>query len=267
MSRIVPVTGGSLSVDVQGTGKPIVLVHGFPLDRRMWREQIGPLSATHQVINPDLRGFGQSVVTPGETTMVQMADDLAAMLDGLAVREPVVLCGLSMGGYIAWQFFLRHRDRLAGLILCDTRAVADSPDSAALRHKAAAQVLADGPEALAEAMHHRMFSRSTKEHRTQITTFIREMMLGQSREGIAAAARGLAARIDATPVLAQIDVPALLVVGNEDKISPADEMRDMARQIRGAEFAEIPDVGHMAPLEAPGPVNAAMLAFLDRNGL
>src|SRR5438477_10780764 len=117
----------------RGRGTPLVLVHGYPLDHSMWQGQIEGLSDMCRVIAPDLRGFGKSSVTPGVVTMEQMADDVAALLDELSITERIIFCGLSMGGYVAWQFAFRHRPRLAKLILCDTRAVADSLEVASGR--------------------------------------------------------------------------------------------------------------------------------------
>ena len=114
-----------LNVLDEGQGPPLLLVHGFPLDHTMWREQIQHFRGTHRVIAPDLRGFGQSDVTPGTITMQRHAEDLAHLLDALRVKNPVCLCGLSMGGYIAWQFVQMHHGRLGSLILCDTKAGAD----------------------------------------------------------------------------------------------------------------------------------------------
>src|SRR5436853_6628031 len=120
-STMAVVQAGNVRLNVveRGRGTPLVLLHGYPLDHSMWRRQIDGLSDICRLIAPDLRGFGGSSVTPGTATMEQMADDLAALLDTLKIDEPVVVCGLSMGGYVAWQFALRHRSRLAKLILCD----------------------------------------------------------------------------------------------------------------------------------------------------
>src|SRR5687768_13865152 len=119
----VKVHDGQLHYFDTGRGTPLLLVHGFPLDHTMWQVQIDGLAERYRVIAPDLRGFGQSSVTQGLVTMQRMADDIAELLSGIKLSEPVVFCGLSMGGYVAWQFALRHRQRLARLILCDTRAV------------------------------------------------------------------------------------------------------------------------------------------------
>src|SRR4051812_47482628 len=120
-----------LNVVQRGNGTPLLLAHGYPLDHTMWRGQLDGLADGCRVIAPDLRGFGASGVTPGVVTMEQLADDMARLLEALQIKDPIVFCGLSMGGYVAWQFALRHRPRLARLILCDTRAMADPPEAAA----------------------------------------------------------------------------------------------------------------------------------------
>src|SRR5689334_18519351 len=123
----------SLHVVDQGRGQPLLLVHGFPLDHTMWRGQIDALSKTHRVLAPDLRGFGKSSPVGGDDavlTMAQLADDLATMLTALQITEPVTFCGLSMGGYVAWQFAARHTGLLRRLILCDTKAAADTKEAA-----------------------------------------------------------------------------------------------------------------------------------------
>ncbi|MGE3777939.1 MAG: alpha/beta fold hydrolase, partial [Pirellulaceae bacterium] len=140
-------TGGlTWEVAQRGKGVPLLLVHGFPLDHTMWQKQLDDLSQVCRVVAPDLRGFGRSEVTPGMVSMGQFADDLAALLDALQISEPMIFCGLSMGGYVAWQFWRRHRSRLRGLILCDTRSVADSPEAAAGRRTTADKVVAQGPQ-------------------------------------------------------------------------------------------------------------------------
>ena len=146
-----------LAVVERGTGMPLLLVHGFPLDHSMWNAQIEALGRQWRAIAPDLRGFGASQVTPGTGSMEQMADDLAALLDTLQVTEPVVLIGLSMGGYVAFQFLRRHAHRLRALVLCDTRAVPDTAEGAAGRHKLAAQVLEQGAAPVADAMLPKLF--------------------------------------------------------------------------------------------------------------
>lgn len=255
-----------LNVLDDGQGPVLLFVHGFPLDHTMWREQVRRFRHTHRVIVPDLRGFGQSGVTPGTVTMQRYADDLAKLLDALHVRQPVCLCGLSMGGYIAWQFAQLHRRRLGWLILCDTRAVAD--DEAGQRNRAvlATRVLKEGPDFIAASMPEKLFSGRTRSDKAELVADIQAVIRRTSPDGIAAASRGMAARPDVTPLLATIDVPTLVICGTEDAISTLDEMRTIAAAIPGAEFVPIEGAGHMAPLEEPGPVNAAIDHFLARRG-
>lgn len=250
-----------LAVADEGTGPPLVLVHGFPLHHGMWQPQIDGLRDRCRVLAPDLRGFGRSGVTPGTVTMAQFADDLAALLDRLHISEPVVLAGLSMGGYIAWEFFKRHRPRLRGLALLDTRAVADSPEAARGRSLLAQRVLREGTGPLAEMLP-RLLGRTTRDENPAVADSVRQMILAADPRGVAAAALGMAARHDAVELLPRIDLPTLVVVGEEDSISTADEMRGMAEAIPGARFVSVPRAGHLTTLEAPHSVNQALEDFL-----
>lgn len=247
----------------QGSGPPLLLVHGFPLDHTMWVGQIDELADKHRVIAPDLRGFGSSTVTAGTVTMEQMADDLACLLDALEIRDPVTFCGLSMGGYVAWQFFRRHRAKLARLILCDTRAQADTDQAAALRRETAERVLAEGPGFVADAMIDKLFAPTTHSDHPGRIQATRDTILSTAPDGIAAAARGMAQRPDMTRLLPEIDVPTLVLCGRHDAISTVDEMRQIAAAIPAARFVEISAAGHMAPLENPAEVNQAIRLFLD----
>jgi pimeloyl-ACP methyl ester carboxylesterase len=252
----------SLNVVERGSGTPLLLAHGFPLDRSMWAGQLDGLADKCRVIAPDLRGFGASDVVPGVATMQQMADDLAGLLDALSIREPVVFCGLSMGGYVAWQFLLRHRARLAKLILCDTRAIADTPEAAAGRLKTAEQVLKEGPGIVADAMLPKLFAPNTQKDQPQIVEATRQVMLSTKAAGIAAALYGLAQRPDVTAELPKIDLPALVLCGEHDAISPPAEMEQFASKMPQAKFVKITAAGHMSPLEATAAVNAAIRMFL-----
>lgn len=258
---------GSVSLNVidEGGGPPILLVHGFPLDQTMWRSQVSDLSKNFRVIAPDLRGFGSSSPITGDdtvVTMAQFADDLAAMLTALQVKERVTFCGLSMGGYIAWQFAARHADKLARLILCDTKAAADTKEAAEGRHKLAAKVLAEGSEVAADAMLPKLFSKRAIESQAACVEETRQVILRTAPQTIAAALRGMAAREDFTSKLETIKIPTLVLCGAEDIITPASEMRAMAAAIPRAQYVEIPSAGHMSPLEAPQAVNQAMRGFL-----
>jgi 3-oxoadipate enol-lactonase len=253
-----------LHVPNQGFGPALLLVHGFPLDHTMWRHQIRQFAGKYKVLAPDLRGFGASDISPGTVTMEDYADDMAALLDALRV-DKVVFCGLSMGGYIAFQFAKHYPDRLAGLILCDTRAVPDTPEAAQNREALAAKVLKEGTSALAEDMMKKLFAPATLESGSDEIASIRAVMENARPEGVAAALRGLAARPDSRELLGQIEVPTLVIVGEHDAISPPDEMKAIADAIPGAEFLLVEGAGHMAPLEKPEPVNAAIGAFLEKH--
>lgn len=253
-----------MRVEVSGAGPPILFVHGFPLDHTMWHAQAAAFSPTHRVILPDLRGFGASETVSGTLSMDRFADDLHALLEALSIVEPVTLCGLSMGGYIAWRFVDKYPARLRSLILCDTRAAADTPANAHNRLAMAERILNVGPEP-ATAMLPNLISTRTARQRPEILETLRETILSTSPEGIAAALRGMANRPDSTDLLPRIAVPTLLLVGADDRITPPDEMRQIAEAIPDAEFAEIPESGHMAPLENPTAVNAAIRRFLDQH--
>lgn len=251
-----------LNVAQVGKGSPLLLVHGFPLDHQMWAGQLSGLAGSQRVIAPDLRGFGKSQVTKGAVPMEQYADDLAALLDALGIREPVTFCGLSMGGYIAWQFVQRHRQRVSKLVLCDTRAVADTDEAAEGRKKNADKVLHEGPAFLADSMLPKLFAPSSHAYLANTVEQTKNVILQTPREGIAAALLGMAQRPDVTSLLPSLDLPALVVCGEQDAIAPPAEMRQIALALPRATYVEIPAAGHMAPLEQPTAFNAALLHFL-----
>jgi len=254
----------SLHVHDAGSGTPIVFVHGFPLSHAMWHEQLSDLASDFRVIAPDLRGFGDSDVTAGIVLMDTFADDLAAILSQIGIdrTQKIVLCGLSMGGYIAWQFVRKYSDRLLGLIQCDTRALPDTPAGIASRRKLAATVLKHGTEPVAAMMLPNLFSPVTNGTRQQVVELTRQCLLATSPEGIAAAALGMAARTDATGDLPAIRIPSLLIVGEHDPISTVEEMQSIASAMPNAKLAVIPAAGHLSPLENPVPVNRAIREFV-----
>jgi 3-oxoadipate enol-lactonase len=261
--KMISIHGTELWYVDRGAGMPLLLVHGFPLDHTMWAAQIDELSKKYRVIAPDLRGLGRSRKDPlPKMSMSQFADDLAALLDALGIFEPVVYCGLSMGGYIAFQFWRKYAARLRGLILCDTRATADSPEIAAGRHVMAERVLREGSMPLVDSMIPRLFAETTRQQHPQTVEKLRSVMISNDPRGIAAAALGMAERPDMTAELGRIGCPTLVIVGQHDMISPPAEMRGIAEAIPGSKYVEIPEAGHMSPMEAPAAVNAAIAEFL-----
>jgi pimeloyl-ACP methyl ester carboxylesterase len=258
----VKLDGVELNVADRGRGPVVLFVHGFPLSHKMWQAQLDALAGQYRVIAPDLRGFGENAPADGTVSMERFADDLNALLDALAIDEPVTFCGLSMGGYVAWPFVRKYRRRLASLILCDTRSAADTLQARATRWMLAQQALLIGVQPVVDAMLPRLFSAGTLERRKEVVDEVRAMIAATPLSSMAAALRGMAERPDSTPLLPEIKVPTLVVAGAEDKITPADEMRRVAQAIPGAEFVEIADAGHMAPMENPDAVNAAVTGFL-----
>jgi 3-oxoadipate enol-lactonase len=257
------IPGVELALDDQGTGRPLVLIHGFPMDHSIWAQQVQSLATHYRVITPDLRGSGRSSITPGKVAVEQWADDLAAMLDALKITEPIVLGGLSMGGYVAFRFFQAHRSRLAGLILCDTKAVADTPQAAAGRLETAQRLEREGGQFLADTMLPRLLAPATLEGKPEVVDRLRQIILAGDPVGYAATSRGLAERPNFTPLLPKIDCPTLLIVGRQDAISTVAEMNAIARAIPGSRIIEIDNAGHVTPLEAPAEVTAAMEQFLS----
>jgi 3-oxoadipate enol-lactonase len=260
--RSISLADVELAVEDRGSGPVLFFVHGFPLDHTMWRWQIDEFSQRYRVLAPDLRGFGQSTLGDGPVTMRRYADDLAELLDQLDVRDKNVFCGLSMGGYIAWQFWQKYAERLAALVFCDTRAVADTPQAKTGRTELAARVKAEGPQAAADAMLPKLFGPESQRDHPAAIAETRAAIVRNSPTGIAAALAGMAERPDSSDMLAGINVPTLVIVGEHDTLSPPAEMRGIADRIPGAQFALIPAAGHMSPLENPPAFNAALEHFL-----
>ncbi len=259
------VHGHTIAYVDKGRGLPILFVHGFPLDHSMWRYQLEALGDQFRVLAPDLPGFGAS--SGLSTTVMRMedfADVLAGLLDTLEVTEPVVYCGLSMGGYIAWQFWRRHGHRLRGLILCDTRAAADAPDVAEQRRVNAERVLREGPGFFVDMMLSRLFSAGFLSKSGPVLDEMRRTMMSTPPETIAAVLRGMAERADARQWLGEIRLPCLLVVGEDDILSPPSEMEAMATALPESKLVVIPEAGHLAPLENPEAVSAAIRDFLSQ---
>jgi len=261
MKKIL-VRGAQLATVDEGQGPPVLLVHAFPLNHSMWDAQAAALASRWRVIVPDLRGFGQSQVSEGTVTMEQFADDLAGLLDELGVGEPIVFCGLSMGGYIGWEFYRKYSSRVRAMILCDTRAVADTPEIRAARQDMIERVLREGPEPIAQAVIPKLLAGSTVASRREVAAGVHRMIVSNDPQGIAAALRGMRQRPDATDLLPQIRCPSLLLVGKFDAISTLEEMRSIAGKIPGAKLVTIAGAGHLTPLEQPAPTTAAIENFL-----
>jgi pimeloyl-ACP methyl ester carboxylesterase len=230
----------------------------------MWNEQLRGIGARYRLIAPDLRGHGESPSPDGVYTMDEMADDVIELLDRLGLTQSVVLGGLSMGGYVALSIALRYHERIHGLILIDTRAAADSPEGSRIREETARSVLQAGhAQSIIETMVPRLFGKTTLEHYPQRVAPVLAVMEKSSPLGIAGALRGMAVRPDRREALSQIRVPTLVLVGEDDVISPPSEAREIAKALPNARLEIIPSAGHLSPVENPLAVNEAILRFLD----
>jgi pimeloyl-ACP methyl ester carboxylesterase len=247
-----------LAVTDRGSGPTVVLLHAFPLSRQMWEPQVATLSDRYRVVAPDLYGFGDTPLPQGGWTVDSMADAVAGLVDG-----PVVLGGLSMGGYVALAFARRHPGRLRGLILADTKAEADGPEARAARDKMIALANEKGTAAVVDEMVPKLLGATTRKSRPEVEKEVRRIGSAQSAGGVAAALAALRDRPDATPGLGNIRVPTLVVVGVEDGVTPPDAARKLAAGIPGATLEEIPAAGHLSNLEDPAAFTAAVRRFLD----
>ena len=250
-----------MAYDDEGGGAPLVLLHGFPFDRSMWAGQARTLSAVCRVIAPDLRGMGETPLGDGAPTLGGMAEDVAALLDSLGVGR-VVLGGLSMGGYVAFEFVRRFPERVRALVLADTRPQADDEAAKRTREETARKALREGMAPIADAMLPKLLSPSTRENNPEAVERVRAMMLDTKPEGAAAALRAMAARRDQTDLLSSIDAPTLIVVGGEDSITPPSDAEAMRAKIKGSRLVVIEGVGHVSNVERPREFDRALGEFV-----
>jgi len=264
----LPLRGTRLAVHTRGSGLPLVLLHGFPLDHRMWAGQ-EPLADQLRLIVPDQRGFGASGNAVPES-VAQLADDAVALLDGLHVTEPAVVCGLSMGGYVAQHVAARHPGRVRALILVDTKLESDTPEARAARRDLAGKVERLGQQIVAEAMIPNLLAQSApareSPHRAAIEEGLRQAILATPVATIVAALAALGDRPDMVAPMRQVRMPVLLVVGEEDAITPPACLERALETFPNARLLVVPRCGHMMPLEDPGTFNAAVLDFLQAAG-
>ena len=256
-----------IAYQIRGEGKPLLLVHGFPLDHSMWRFQFEVLATQYQVIAPDLRGFGQTTRGNADVSMQQFASDLIGLLDSLSIHEPITYCGLSMGGYIGWEFWKRYPDRICRLIQCDTRSIGDTELIARGRRQMAERITkqgSNGSALAADGMISKLFSNYSAQAIPERVAQLRDVIAGSDPQMIAETQHALANRPDATTWLPNINIPTLLICGQHDAISPADEMKVIADTIPDATFHIIENVGHMAPREDPLAVNKVIREFLEQ---
>lgn len=252
--------GLELAYDESGTGIALLFIHGWPHDRTLWAAQLSGLQTQARCLAPDLRGFGDSSVAP-PYSIDQYADDLAAFLAMIGVDRAVV-CGLSMGGYVALSMLRRHRALLRGLILTSTRATADTPEAREKRAQLIAFVDKRGVEALAARQLKAMVGETTFTSRPDVLEALRHLMADAPREGVVGGLRAMAERRDSTDLLAGIDFPTLVVSGAEDTFTQPAEMRALAAAIRGSRLEVIEGGGHVCAYEKPAAFNHVVGEYL-----
>jgi len=259
-------SGAPWHYDDLGRGQPLVLLHAFPLNRQQWKPQHDILSARVRLLAPDLPGFGETPVPVGEPSVDGMADAVAAWLEAIGATEPIVLGGLSMGGYVALAFARRHPAKLKGLILADTRAEADPPEAKTKRAEAIALVEAKGVPALFDGMLPKATSDRTRSESPNVIEELKAIAAMQSAAGTIAGLAMLRDRPDSTESLSSIVVPTLIIVGAEDATTPPALSKAMAAAIPNSTFIEIAGAGHFANAEAPAEFNEAILGWLKGIG-
>jgi pimeloyl-ACP methyl ester carboxylesterase len=247
---------------VLGDGPPLVLLHPFPAHHELWLPAAKSLTTRYRVILPDLRGHGESDTGEGAATMDKHAADLARVLDDAEAGRAVV-CGVSIGGYILFEFWRRYRARIKGLILCDTRAQAETAESRATRLKSATEVLESGTEKFVDGMVQKVIGRTTLATRPDLVDGARRMMLKMSAEDVSQVQRGMAERPDSTPTLKTIDVPTLILVGEEDTLTTAADGESMRQHIPGSQLKVMPKAGHYAVWEQPAEAGKLLRQFVD----
>lgn len=250
-------------------GPVVLLIHGFPFDRAMWRLQVPALTgAGYRVVVPDLPGFGHS----GDPTRKEIplpsvdaiASELVMLLDRLRIAKAVVV-GFSMGGYVALAFAQQAARRLSGLSLIDTRAEPDTPEGKAKREATIAQVQQQGPRALAMAMLAGQLTETTRKGELLLTEEVRAMMLRQPKASCVAALQAMRDRPDRRDLLPKLDCPVLVLVGDHDEVTPVDSAKAMASAAKHAELHVIDGAAHLSPMEQPDQVNDHLLAWLHKH--
>lgn len=253
-----------LSWKESGTGSPIVFIHAFPFDSGMWEAQLTGLRSGWRGLAVDLPGFGGSPARDGVSSLDGYADDIAETMIA-AGATPAVICGLSMGGYVALSLYRRHPEAVCGLILCDTRAGADEQGRRLERLRLAQRTRVDGMQPICDEMLPHLISITTRISRPSIATRVGDAIRATDPESAALALTAMAHRADSTETLRTIEVPTLVIVGSDDEITPPGESQVLTRGIRGARIEIIDDAAHLSNLEQPEAFNRVVNTFLSSN--
>ena len=248
--------------DVTGSGPPVVLLHPFPADHELWHPIAQMLASRYRLIMPDLRGHGESALGNGSATMQKHASDIARIMDAAgADRAPLI--GVSIGGYAIFEFWRRFRDRVTALVLCNTKAQADTPEARANRLQTTDDVLQRGTGPFFESMIPRLLGETTRGSRPDLVEGALRMMRKMSAEGVAGVQRGMAERPDSVPTLKTITVPTLIITGDEDIMTGLPNAELMKQNISGSQMKVVAQAGHYSPWEQPEEVGRLLRQFLD----
>jgi 3-oxoadipate enol-lactonase len=240
----------------------LVLLHAFPLNARMWEPQLTLADHGWRVLAPHYRGMDGGIQDPPAASIDDYAGDVIDLLDSLHI-EDAVIGGLSLGGYVAFALF-RHAPRyFRGIVLADTRSQADPPEAAEGRTRLLSAVREKGPSAAADEMGPRLLGETTRAERPDVVERVRTLILSNPATAIAGALTAIMTRPDSTPLLSSIHCPTLIVVGEQDTLTPPAMSRDMQRGIPGSELVVVPKAGHLSSLEQPSAFNAALARFLE----
>lgn len=261
MTSSLLVRGVRIAYSDQGSGPAVVFLHGFPLNRAMWRPQTEALGSAGRLITIDLRGHGESDAPLWRYSVDQFADDVAAVLDHLGLTR-ATLVGLSMGGYVAFAFLRRHAARLTALFLTDTRATADTEEGRHGRYQMAQAAHTKGARTVADVMLPKLLAPHTFHTKPDLVRQIRAMIESMPVSGIAGDLMAMADRPDSVSLLPSITFPTLIIVGEEDQATPVADARFMAERIPGARLEIIPQAGHLPNLEQPRLFNECLSGFL-----
>ena len=239
----------------------LLLIHGFPLDHSMWQPNLEALESVAHVLAPDLLAFGTAEEVPAVLTMEHLADQLKEQLDAQDIQR-TVLCGLSMGGYVALAFLERWPERVAGLILCNTRSIADTEEAKQGREATALDALTKGSAVIARAMTPKLLSEHTRSTFPELANTVEAMIARQRPEAIAAASRGMALRPDRTAVLRGTDMPTLIITSENDALMPLPTSQSMADASAHSTLVVLPHAGHLSNVEAVEGFNKAVIDFI-----
>ena len=261
MQKIVS-DGTDIFYDVAGAGPPVVLLHPFPTNHEFWLPAIKYLASRYRLILPDLRGHGESGLGDGPATMQKHAADVARVMTDAGIdRAPLI--GVSIGGYTIFEFWRRFRDRVSGLVLCNTKASADMGEAKAVRLEAANDVLQRGTEPFFEGLLKKVLAETTRHSRPDLVEGALRMMRRMSAEGVAGVQRGMAERPDSVSTLRTINTRVLIITGDEDTVTGVPEAELMKQNIAGSQMKVIAKAGHYSPWEQPEEVGKLLRTFLD----